>query len=281
MHKAIDGPHVLKPPQSPGISEDMLARCSARLAFAVVCLALVCSPRAEAAAVQGSLGDVIFGGGPQDDRGAPPPLVARYVSDEGESFVLDRSSSTPLLKFEESQEVLVLSPSPAARGDVIYRNDVGQPVLRATKLGGLTLFFHGRPGGAPVALAGQAPGLRLPAISPSVLLQKLGQASIRASRAARHLIVFDAQFGAQELTPEAAAVFGDAASVAADAVVGIARQADGPGLLRRFGRILFQPGPKSGAKVSRGVMSLTVNPNQGLAGRPSSARIVQAAEAAH
>ena len=60
-----------------------------------------------------------------------------------------------------------------------------------------------------MALAGQASGLRLQAISASALLQKLGQASIRASRAARHLVVFDAQLGAQELTPDAAAVFGD------------------------------------------------------------------------
>ena len=131
-----------------------------------------------------------------------------------------------------------------------------------------------------MALAGQASGLRLQAISASALLQKLGQASIRASRAARHLVVFDAQLGAQELTPDAAAVFGDAASVAAEAVVRIARPADGGALLRRFGRILFHPGNRSGAKVAAGVMDLTVSPGQGLAGRPSSARIMAAAEAA-
>ncbi len=279
MHKAIGRLRVLKPPQSRVICQAMLARCSARLAFAVVCLALACSTRAEAFTAQGSLGDVIFGGDPQDDRGAPPPPVARYVSDEGESFVLDRSTPTPLLKFEDSQEVLALSPSPAARGDIIYRDDIGEPVLRATKLGGLTLFAHDRPGGAPVALAGLAPSLRLQALSASALLQKLGQASIRASRAARHLIVFDAQLGAQELTPDAAAVFGDAASVAAEAVVRIAHRADGGPLLRRFGRILFHPGGKSNAKLSKGVIDLTVNPGQGLAGRPSSARIMVAAGA--
>ena len=278
--KALDGPHVLKAPQSRVISQAMLARCTARLAFAVACLALACSTGAEAAVAPGALGDVIFGARPQDDRGAPPPLVARYVSDEGESFVLDRSAPIPLLKFEESQEVLALSPSPAARGDVIYRDDVGEPVLRATKLGGLILFARARPGGAPVALAGQASGLRLQAISASALLQKLGQASIRASRAARHLVVFDAQLGAQELTPDAAAVFGDAASVAAEAVVRIARRADGNSLLRRFGRILFHPGARSGARVAGGVMDLTVSPGQGLAGRPSSARIMAAAEVA-
>ena len=230
-----------------------------------------------AMSAQGTLGEVIFGGEAHDDRDAPPPLVARYVSDEGESFVLDRSAPTPLLKFEDSQEVLVLSPSPAARGDVIYRDDVGDTVLRATKLGGLILFVPGRPGGAPVALAGQASSLKLQAMSAGVLLQRLGQASVRASRAAKHLIVFDAQFGAQEMTPDAAAVFGDAAGLAAEAVVRIARRADGAKFLTRFGRVLFQPGRDSAAAVAHGILKVTLNPGRGLAGRPSSERIMEAA----
>jgi hypothetical protein len=229
---------------------------------------------------QGSLGDVIFGGESHDDRDAPPPPVARYVSDEGESFVLDRTAPQPLLKFEDSQEVLVLSPSPAARGDIIYRDDVGDTVLRATKLGGLILFDHGRPGGAPVALAGQAASLKLQALSAGALLQKLGQASVRASHAAKHLIVFDAQLGAQEMNPESAAVFGDAANIAAEAVVRLARRNDGARILARFGRVLFQPGHASQASVAHGVMRVTLNPAQGLAGRPSSARMIEAAIAA-
>jgi hypothetical protein len=255
----------------------MLAKHSTAVALAVVSMAWICASRVSAMTSQGSLGDVIFGGEAHDDRDAPPPPVARYVSDEGESFVLDRSSSQPLLKFEESQEVLVLSPSPAARGDIIYRDDVGDPVLRATRLGGLILFAHGRPGGAPVALAGQAASLRLQSLSASALLQRLGQASVRASRAARHLIVFDAQFGSQEMTPDSAAVFGDAAGLAAEAVVRLARRNDGMKVLARFGRVLFQPGRNCDASVSHGVMRVTLNPSQGLAGRPSSARIMEAA----
>ncbi len=255
----------------------MLALRSVLLAVAVICL--TSSWAADAAAMSAQAwGDVIFGGGHRDDRGAPPPPVARYVSDEGESFVLDRSASTPLLKFEESQEVLVLNPTPAARGDIIYRDDVGEPVLRATKLGGLILFGHGRPGGAPAALAGQAGSLRLQSLSASALLQRLGQASVRATHAAKHLMVFDAQLGSQEMTPDAAAVFADAAAVAAEAVVRIARRADGAKILARFGRVLLEPGSKSAANVSRGVMKITVIPSDGLAGRPSSARIVEVAE---
>ena len=79
----------------------------------------------------------------------------------------------------------MLQPQPAPRGDIIYKNDLGQPVLRATRLGGLTVFTQERPSGAPAALVGDSNPLRLPVLGPEALLQKLAQASARASRAAR------------------------------------------------------------------------------------------------
>ena len=146
----------------------MTVRRSAHLVIviAALCLGSAYARPVGAMTSQGALGDVLFGEREPDDRHAAPPPVARYVSDEGESFVLDRTSPTPLLKFEESQEVFVLRPSPAARGDIIYRDDLGEPVLRATKLGGLTLFYRGRPGGAPAAFAGQATTIHLQGLSP-------------------------------------------------------------------------------------------------------------------
>ncbi len=209
-----------------------------------------------------------------DDRPAPLPPVARFVSDEGESFVLDRSTPTPLMRFEESPEVLVLSPSPASRGDVIYRDDLGEPVLRMTRLGGLTLFAHSRSGGTPAAMMGHAMGLgRLAPLSATALVVRLYQASARASHAARRLIPFDAQ----EVTPGAEAVFADAAAVSAEAVVRLSHRRDGKKMVARFNRVLFLPGRSADVQMANGAINVTVAPSQGLAGRPSSARIVEVA----
>ena len=117
---------------------------------------------------------------------APPP-VARYVSETGDVFILDRSQPKPLLKFEHSPEVWVLLPQPGPRGDVIYKNDLGEPVLRATRLGGVTVFTDARPSGAAAALAGGGSSLKLAPLGPQALLERLAQASARASRAARRL----------------------------------------------------------------------------------------------
>lgn len=239
--------------------------------LAGLCLASLAAAPA-AAMTQGALGDLLSSA-TRDDRRVPAPAVARFVSDEGESFVLDRSTPVPLLRFQDSPEVMVLTPSPAARGDILYRDEFGQPVLRETKLGGVTLFAHGRPGGAPVAVEGQAQTLRLQAMSAAALVQRLGLASLRASHAARRLIVFDAD----EVTPGSEAVFADAAAVAAEAVVRLSGRKDGRGVVARLNRILFLPGARSAVRWDRSAINITVAPGDGVAGRPSSARIIQAA----
>jgi hypothetical protein len=114
----------------------------------------------------------------------PTPPVAVYAPDSGEAFIFDRAASPPLMRFESSQEIWVLRPEPGPRGDTIYKNDLGEPMLRATRLGGLTLFTLESPGGTAVALQGEAPPIRPPAIlSPAGLLQRLAQASARAAAA--------------------------------------------------------------------------------------------------
>ena len=252
---------------------------AARIIVAGLCLGgLYAAPASAGMVVRTSmLGQFIFGGQGADDRSQPAPPVARYVSDEGQTFVLDRSSPTPLLKFEDSPEVLALSPSPAARGDTIYKDDMGDPILRITRLGGLTIFFPDRPGGAPVAFAGQAQGIRLAPMSAGALLQRLAIASSRASHAARKLIVFDAQ----EVTPGSEAVIADAAFVASQAFIRLAGRPGGENVLARFERVLFKPGSKNSVSCGKGVINITVNPKQGLAGRPSSARIISVALKSH
>lgn len=206
----------------------------------------------------------------KDDRRADAPPVARYAV-EGEFFVLDRSRRPALLKFEHSPEVWVLFPSAAPRGDIIYRNDAGEPVLRATKLGGLTLFTRTRPAGAPAAIEGEAAALKPPPPMPaSALLQKLAQASVRATGAAKRLVPFEAT----GVTPGAEPIFADAAVITAEAIVQLSRTAEGRMMLNRFRKVRLVAGHKANVQVGAGVMQVVINPSQGMAGRPSSDRVI-------
>ncbi|HEV2363176.1 MAG TPA: DUF4908 domain-containing protein [Caulobacteraceae bacterium] len=205
---------------------------------------------------------------PPDGAGA----VARYRTDDGAVFILDRSSRQPLLKFEDSSEVWVLWPERGPRGDIIYRNDAGQPVLRATRLGGMTVFTDRRPGGAAASFDGGATPLRLTPLGPVALYQRLFQASVRCTRAAGRLIGFDAP----DASPASDPLIADAALTAAAALANLSARPGGKARLASISKVAFLEGARTGVSYKSGVVTITVAPSWGVAGRPSSEKILQA-----
>jgi hypothetical protein len=239
---------------------------------AAALMAVACAGSARAAPE--SLRQGLFGHEGFDSRQLGAPPVARYVSEDGDGFVLDRTQGgRVLLKFDNSPEVWALQAKPAPRGDVIYKNDLGEPVLRATRLGGVTIFTDQRPSGSAAALAGGGSPLRLQALGPQQLLERLAQSSARASRAARRLISFNA-----DASPASSALIADAATVASEAISRMARRGDAAVLLSRFRQVRLDEGRRPGVQLLGSALQITVTPGQGLAGRPSSERIVAAAE---
>jgi hypothetical protein len=204
------------------------------------------------------------------------PPIGRYETDEGGIFILDRSKSEPLLKFEDSPEIWVLQPAPGPRGDVIYRNDLGEVMLRVTNMGGMTVFTDKRPGGSPAALDGTSPPLRIPPLSPTGLFNRFYQASIRASRVAQHQVGFVTR---EDAEPATAAYIADAAQVASEALVDMAGAPNGKSRLARIIGVVIAQGGKPNATMQRGVLTVTIVPAQGVFGRPSSRKIERAAGA--
>ena len=271
---------VQKPPYSARISTAMNDVRPAIAALACgVAAALILAQPLQAAPFR--LGDVLFGSHAEEPARPAAPMVARYVDEDGDTgFVLDRTTGMTLLRFEDSPEIWVLSAQPGPRGDVIYKNDVGELVLRATRLGGLTLFTSAHPGGAAVSLVGEAAAIRPPAVlSPNGLLQRLAQASARSSRAAQRLVVFDAS----DVTPQTAALIADAATVTAEAIGDMAQRRDGRQFLARLTKVTLVLGRKPSAVLRNGVLQVVVAPQDGrlpardcVVGRPSSRRIAAA-----
>ncbi len=219
-----------------------------------------------------SLGEALFG-----DRTAARPLLGpapgRYAADPGHAFVLDRQSrDVALVRFEDSPEVWALTAAPGPRGDIIFKNDVGEPVLRATRMGGLTLFSADRPEGEAAAQVSAGATLRVPtSIGPQALIQALAQASARASRAAQHLIAFEAP----DVTASTDWVFADAAWVASEGFVRAAARAGGSGrgFVARVLAVRFISGAAPDVTAQGTVLRITVAPDRGPAGRPSSQRV--------
>jgi hypothetical protein len=207
------------------------------------------------------------------NRGADPAAAASvscFVSADGRVITLDRTQPTPLLKFEDSPEVFVLAPSPAPRGDVIYKNDLGEPMLRATRLGGFTLFSDKRPGGEAVALGAGCAPLRLFLLTPQALTERMLQASVRSGRAARRPVLFEA-----EATPRSAPLIADSAVIVTLAFLRLAAQDGGRAVLSKVSKVEFAEGRKSSVSYAGGALRVVVAPAHGLAGRPSSEKIMK------
>jgi hypothetical protein len=249
-----------------------LADFGARASLAIAALMLMAAS-ANAQQMPHSLRDALLGhkGSAEARRGAAPP-VGRYVSESGGAFIFDQASSQPLMKFDNSAEVWVLSAQPASRGDVIYRNDLGEPVLRVTKLGGMILFTDDAPMGAAAALSGRATSIQPPALmSFKVFVQRVTLATARASRAAQHDIEFST---VEDVRPETSVLAADSATVVAEAFERMARKGD-RSIISRVVRVLLAEGRKPAAAMKDGALTITYSPDQGLAGRPSSKRIIK------
>ena len=230
---------------------------------------LAISGVAPATSLAASLRDYL--GATADDRFVVP-MVGRFQAETGDAFVVDRLDSRNLLvRFDSSPEIWVLQPHSGPRGDVIYKNDVGEPVLRATRVGGLTLFTPNNPGGVAAAFAGDAPGLRPPPVSsPGDLLRAFTQASARAGRATQQVISFEAR----NVPLAAAPFFADAAQVVAEAFTRVASRADSAARgIGRWSKVEFFVGRNPSVSADQGDLRVTLAPDRGFAGRPSSERI--------
>jgi hypothetical protein len=211
--------------------------------------------------------------GRQDELHAAPP-VARFSEDEGGGFVLDRTHHPALLKFDDSPEVWAVSASRGPRGDVLFRNDIGDILLRVTKVGGVTVFTSRWPSGVAASLEGPTSPLKSASMDAQALYQRMLLASSRCTRVAHHLVAFDAP----EVDLHTAAPIGEAVLSVMDAITKLAAQPAGRPALSRLIRVTFASAPTPTAWWRGGELYVFVNPNDGLSGHPSSARITQVLE---
>lgn len=194
----------------------------------------------------------------------------RFQAEGGEVFVLDRTQPKALLKFQNRDEVWLLDAHPAPRGDTVFKNDVGETVVRASKLGGLTLFTRAAPNGQAVTQVGPAEPLgTVRQLSPAGLLRALVISGHRATRAAQHPLTVNLLDTA---TVETSGRIADAGVVVAEAFEDLDR-AGRRDLLVRWRKVYLALGDKSEVRAEGDVLVVVLNPQKGVAGRPSSARI--------
>lgn len=173
-----------------------------------------------------------------------------------------------------AEEIHLLTPTRAPRGDTVWRDQSGEALLRIAAYGGATVFWPGDPRGHAASKSfGDDPPLTL-------AFATLDTARMRAQRATA---LISAQVGKPILFDLGAPGLGDdgGASVLADAVAraakGVGRVANDPTGARIIGnrvrRIEFTVGKPPAVTFAAGVISVRYDPAGDAAGRPSSSEI--------
>ena len=199
------------------------------------------------------------------------PRMGRYRAANGQVFALGQAGNQLLLRFDRSNETWVLRPTSAPRGDTLYRNDAGEQFLRVNASGGITLYSRRSPGGSPVSAEdGPVPNLEPQALGPVNLLNVIMRRSLLISDTMGRLVQINLDGDQSE------ALCVEALMVSTDTVVRIARSPSARPFLDGLRVITIIEGNRSAVTYQRGELRIVVDPSRGVAGRPSSARIIRA-----
>jgi hypothetical protein len=188
------------------------------------------------------------------------------------SFVLEQRGKEAIVKFEDSQEVMVLQAVPAQRGDTFLQNDAGENMFRRTEQGNLISYVDNKDG-APASMAGYAAPLSAPPMAASLNEMRVNAAT-RLKLLAGHDVTI---FGTAEFAKHEAW----AAEALTNVVRGVER-ANGPAgrIATKLNAVRMTPAKSATVTFKDGELLLGVNPAEGYLGRPSSDAIALAMTAA-
>lgn len=201
-----------------------------------------------------------------------PPRIGHFVSEyAGIGFVLDRSSEVPKMRFDGTDEILVLRLQPAAGGDRILLRDDGETVLRISGLGGITLFTPENRRGIPVAVNGPAQPL-VPASPPIGAIRDIaGRIMMQLRSETGREIAFEANWNAIANDAGARSILNDAIRNAGTALVNVVRTGHGrQGIISNLRRVRFVAARFPMIAMQGDMLIVQFSVEQGLAGRPSS-----------
>jgi hypothetical protein len=209
-------------------------------------------------------------------RGPALPPVTRFTAEGVGEFIFDQSSGQPLILFRNSSEIVALTRSDAARNDRIYKNDVGEPVLRISGLGlGVTVYTAARPQGAPAEIVrGPAPPIRLQTIRDETEYIQRGR--IVQERLRR---VMQRNFTVEVADidqPEAWPLVVDAMELTAQFFEKNRDRIRSDSRYQHITRLLIIEGDEPEVRAFYDTLQVTVAATKGPWGRPSSAKIALA-----
>lgn len=173
-----------------------------------------------------------------------------------------------------SPEIHLLTATRGPRGDVIYKSDEGETMLRIAAYGGATVFWPGETQGVAASKSfGDDQELTLAPQTYDEAVRRAQGASAQVSAIVGSNVYFDVAAGRRDADPNAA-VLADAVLTAAKGMAAVAGDPIGASVIAdRVKRVAFLPGGAPGVALNGSVLEVLYVPNLDIRGRPSSARV--------
>lgn len=211
----------------------------------------------------------LFQGGAREGR-------LKFLCGDGDSrmdCVIDEA--TP------AEEIHLLTPTRAPRGDTVWRDKSGEALLRIAAYGGATVFWPGDPRGHAASKSfGEDPALTLDYATLETARRRAQRATALISAQVGQPILFEVGDPGPDETG-GASVLADAVARAAKGLGRVANDPTGARIIgARVRRVEFIVGRPPAASFGDGVLSVRYDPAADAAGRPSSSEIARFLEEA-
>ncbi len=203
------------------------------------------------------------------------PADGTYLAGDAMRFSLDRYRDYERLRFSGNDEIYYLTIEPAALGGRVLKYDSGDIALQVAGWGGVTLYTHEVPGGMPAERLSDVERTQEPIISPDA--KSLAARSSDDIKLHTGLTIgFKANWQGLDQSDVMRALASDAIRNATHAIERVASsRKTGQALLLQFDVVRIAPAPEPSAVIADKLLTVSISPVHGIAGRPSSVAIAK------
>ncbi len=190
-------------------------------------------------------------------------------------FTLDLTRDEPRFKYDTSWEILILEVRPAARGGQVYRLETRTVILREDVSGNFTLYNRVYPDGAPTSSDGERDPLELTPVDESLLEKRVRSIELELTDSLKS--EFDVRYSKRKASTDDLfrASAKDAFELMRIALLQMMRDPlSREAVTTQIKALRAVRGEEPGVYLSNNTLTVTVVPDLGVEGRPSSLRII-------
>jgi hypothetical protein len=210
----------------------------------------------------------------------PLPRDGTYIANDRVAFAVDHRGDQVRMRFLDNDEVFYLTSEMASLGGRVLKYDTGATALQVTGWGALTLYTTQAKGGLPAEYNEDMQNVDPPPIGAKDVKAFAAQLASDLSANEDFAIGFAADWDNLVHSDELRMLGCDAMRNVAYALKDLAKAGRRSRISDRIHIIRIIRGAKPGVTMQKGILAVTIAPQNGPSARPSSLAIVEALQAA-